>query len=65
MITMVFLGPFNDAVISTLLCFAVDCELNNGTPQYGPPSYQDKLKAIDGDEEPGNRLYSAAPEPNY
>lgn len=65
MITFVFLGPFNDAVVSTLLCFAVDCELNNGTAQFGPPSYQDKLKEIEGEEQPRDQLYSAAPEPMY
>ena len=37
--TLVFMGPFNDAVVATLLCFAVDLELNNGDPKFGPPSY--------------------------
>lgn len=63
MITFVFLAPFNDAVVAILLCFAVDCELNNGTPQFGPPSYQEKLKAIDGNED--QYLGSQAPEPMY
>jgi hypothetical protein len=46
MTTFLFLSPFNDAVIATLLCFAVDAELNNGKPQFGSPSYQAKLIQI-------------------
>jgi hypothetical protein len=38
-ITFLFLAPFNDAVVATLLCFAVDMEVNNGQPKFGPPSY--------------------------
>jgi len=49
-ITFLFLAPFNDAVVATLLCFAVDMELNNGQPQFGPPSYQEKLKEIEGED---------------
>lgn len=45
-ITKIFLGQFGEATLTTLLCYAVDCDLNNRKPQYGPPSYHEKLDKI-------------------
>merc|ERR1711907_258672 len=41
-----FLATFNDAVTATLLCFAVDVELNNGVVKFGSVSYHEKLETI-------------------
>jgi len=40
------LGLFDDAIRATLMCFAVDMDLNNGSPKYGPPTFHEKLEAI-------------------
>lgn len=42
----VFLGTFDEAVLATLVCFAVDADLHDGQPKFGPPSYHQKLSAI-------------------
>jgi hypothetical protein len=52
-VAIVFLGTFDEAVMSTLICFAVDSDLHDGQPKYGPKSYHDKLAAIYGFE--GNK----------
>lgn len=36
---------FKQSIITTLLCFAFDKELN-GEAKYGPPDFHKKLKAI-------------------
>jgi len=46
MIACLFLGIFDDAVIGTLHCMALDMELNGGTPSYGPPEYHKQLAEI-------------------
>lgn len=45
-VAVVFLGTFDEAVLSTLICFAVDSDLHDGQPKFGPSSYHDKLAAI-------------------
>lgn len=45
-VACVFLGTFDEAVLSTLICFAVDTDLHDGTPKFGPKSYHEKLAAI-------------------
>ena len=45
-VAVVFLGTFDEAVLSTLICFAVDSDLHDGVPKFGPKSYHDKLAAI-------------------
>jgi len=60
-VAVVFLGTFDEAVLSTLMCFAVDLDLHDGNPQFGPKSYHDKLDAIfdfgdDGKREPLNQV---------
>merc|ERR1711964_417195 len=45
-IACIFLGLFDEAVLATLHCFAVDCDLHDGEPKFGPPSYHAKLNKI-------------------
>lgn len=56
-VAVVVLGQFDEAVLATLICFAVDLDLHGGQPKFGPPSYHHKLNAIDfgefGDEKTG------------
>ena len=46
LIADIFLGLFDEAVISTLHCMAMDMELNYGYPKYGPPTYHEKMKEV-------------------
>lgn len=62
-IAVVFLGPFDEAVTATLMCLAVDLELN-GEPKHGPPSYHEKLDAIFDDEHPHAKVAAHDPEIN-
>lgn len=41
-----FLGIFDEAISGTIMCLAVDLELNNGESKFGPPSFHEKLDAI-------------------
>jgi len=43
---VITLGLFDDAVRATLMSYAVDCDLNNGAPSYGPPDFHKRLAAI-------------------
>lgn len=45
-VAIVFLGNFDEAVLATLVCYAVDADLHDGNPKFGPKSYHDKLAAI-------------------
>lgn len=47
-IASIFLGLFDEAVLATIHCYAVDADLNGGTPAFGPVSYHEKLSKIDG-----------------
>ena len=42
-----FIGFFKEAVRATLMCLAVDIELN-GEPKFGSPSFQEKMNEIEG-----------------
>jgi len=46
LIADIFLGLFDEAVLSTLHCMAMDMELNGGYPKYGPPTYHEKMKEV-------------------
>jgi len=46
LLCMITLGLFDDAIRATLMCFAIDMDLNNGSPKYGPPTFHEKLEAI-------------------
>jgi hypothetical protein len=47
-IACIFLGQFDEAVLATIHCYAVDADLNDGTPAFGPVSYHEKLAKLDG-----------------
>jgi hypothetical protein len=42
----IFLGQFDEATNATIHCLAVDLDLHDGVPKYGPPSFHEKLKHI-------------------
>lgn len=46
----IFLGLFDEAVLATIHCYALDVELN-GTASYGPPTFHQKLAEIMATEE--------------
>jgi hypothetical protein len=39
-----FLALFDTAVMALMTCLAVDMDLHDGTPAYGPPTYHDKVQ---------------------
>lgn len=41
------LSQFDEAIIATLQCMAVDEEINNGFVKFGSPSFHEKLKSLD------------------
>jgi len=43
----VFLGLFDTAVLSLMTSLAIDMDMNNGTPQYGPPTFHDSIQKIE------------------
>jgi len=45
-IAIIFLGQFDEAVLATLVCFAIDSDLHDGEPKFGPKSYHEKLGKI-------------------
>lgn len=61
----IFLGLFDEAVVSTLHCMACDMELNDGRPKFGPPSFHEKMNEILGDPDLDNGVGKGAdPEAN-
>ena len=46
LIADIFLGLFDEAVVSTLHCMAMDMECNGGYPKFGPPTYHEKMKEV-------------------
>merc|ERR1712224_7039 len=44
--TNVFLGVFNTIVKSLLFCLAIDMDMNNGTPRFGPPTFHDSAQKV-------------------
>lgn len=52
-IASLFLGIFENAVLALMTCLAVDMDLHDGEPKYGPATFHDsirKVKAHDGDQ---------------
>lgn len=45
-IASIFLGLFDEAVLATIHCYAVDSDLHDGEPKFGPKSYHDKLNKL-------------------
>jgi hypothetical protein len=48
-IANVFLGLFDEATIATLHCVAIDMDLNEGKPVFGPPTFHEKIEPILGE----------------
>jgi hypothetical protein len=42
----VFLALFDTAVLSLMTCRAIDYDLHNGEPVFGPPTYHDKIESV-------------------
>uniref|UniRef100_A0A7S3N2V9 Choline transporter-like protein n=1 Tax=Strombidium inclinatum TaxID=197538 RepID=A0A7S3N2V9_9SPIT len=43
----IFLGLFDTAVLALMTCLAVDMDMNDGHPQFGPPTFHDSIEKID------------------
>lgn len=62
MTASIFLGLFDTAVMALMTCLAIDMDLNDGSPAFGPQTFHDGLdkvnKSIDGkvEEEEGGHL---------
>lgn len=47
------LGLFDEAIMATLHCLALDMDVNGAAPKWGPPTFHEKMKKIlseDGEE---------------
>lgn len=60
---IIFLSQFDEAVLSTLICFAVDSDLHDGEPKFGPKSYHDKLSEIYGYDGKNNNVHDELAQP--
>ena len=45
-LSKVFLGLFDEAIMSTLQCVAIDMDINNGVPKFGSASFQKSIIEI-------------------
>jgi len=48
--TSIFLGLFDEAVLATVTCMAIDMDINGGKPMYGSPSFHEKMSKIFGED---------------
>lgn len=67
MVNSIFLGLFDEAILCTLQCVAVDMDFNGGHPKYGSASFQTNMQIIlDKDDSKYNQgnQYQAAPAGN-
>jgi hypothetical protein len=46
----IFLCLFDEAVIATLHCLAIDLDLNEGKPKFGPPTFHQKIAKVYGED---------------
>jgi len=53
----IFLCLFDEAVIATMHCLAIDMDLNEGKPQFGPPTFHQKIDKIYGDSNKKHQAY--------
>ena len=49
-VSSLFLGVFDYVVLATVQCYSVDCDLNNGVPEWGSATYQNALAEIYGND---------------
>jgi hypothetical protein len=52
----IFLGLFDEAVLSMMTCLAIDTDLNDGVPIYGPKTFHDSFKIGSDDHEKKNAI---------
>jgi len=45
------LGLFDTAVVAMMTSLAIDMDCNNGSPQFGPPTFHDGVKKISNSAE--------------
>jgi len=64
LVAVIFLGQFDEAVLATLICFAVDSDLNDGEPKFGPKSYHEKLGKIYNYDPKSNNDYEKVNDQN-
>lgn len=67
----IFLSTFDDATNATIHCLAFDMELNDGVPQFGPPSFHEAIADIFPENKDGKAYgkvhdneYNAPPQRN-
>ena len=58
-ISHIFLSLFDEATLATLHCLAIDMDLHNGKPKYGPPSFHAKIERIYEDNQHKTRQQHA------
>jgi hypothetical protein len=49
MTASIFLGLFDTAVMALMTCLAIDMDMNDGHPMYGPPTFHDSVGKIEND----------------
>lgn len=42
----IFLGLFDTAVMSLMTCLAIDMDLHDGEPAFGPPTFHDSIAKV-------------------
>lgn len=50
MTASIFLGLFDTAVMALMTCLAIDMDMNDGTPKFGPPTFHDRTGKIETKE---------------
>ena len=46
MTASIFLGLFDTAVMALMTCLAIDMDMNDGTPKFGPETFHDGVNKI-------------------
>jgi len=46
------LGLFDEAIMATLHCLALDMDVNGGVPKWGPPTFHEKMEKILAEDGP-------------
>ena len=50
MTASIFLGLFDTAVLALMTCLAIDMDLHDGHPAFGPPTFHDSIGKIDSEK---------------
>ena len=49
MTASIFLGLFDTAVMALMTCLAIDMDMNDGHPMFGPPTFHDSVGKIENE----------------